>query len=75
MTEIFEFIEQLKNIKKLVLASPERFTNIHVIKYIDILINLQQEKIDRYEKDMLEEYNAKMYASGTRSIKSKHQKK
>ena len=60
MIDILEFIEQLKNIKELILASPERHINIHTIKYIDILINLHQKEIDRFERDMEVEYKKVM---------------
>jgi hypothetical protein len=60
MIEELEFIEQLENIKKLILASPEKHTNIHVKKYIDILINLHQNKFDRFERDMDIEYKKEM---------------
>jgi|TARA_B100001996_G_scaffold373012_1_gene350033 hypothetical protein len=76
MTEVIQFIEYLENIKKMILASHKEWrANIHVLKYIDILIELQNDKIRQFEKDMWEEYNAKVYASGTRPVKSKHQKK
>ncbi len=57
MIDILEFIEQLKDIRGLVKASSEECTNKYVLKYIDTLIDLHQKKIDRFEKDMREEYN------------------
>ena len=56
MIEEIEFIEQLKNIKNLILASPEKYTNIHVIKYIDILIDIHEKRFDTFQNDMEKEY-------------------
>tara|TARA_B100000780_G_C20853675_1_gene339309 strand:- start:305 stop:529 length:225 start_codon:yes stop_codon:yes gene_type:complete len=50
MIENLEFIEQLKNIKELVLTSPYARSERHVLKYIDILINLRQKEFDEFER-------------------------
>ena len=52
MIEELEFIEQLENIKKLILVSPQKYANIHVVKYIDILLDLHHQRVIQYEKDM-----------------------
>ena len=57
MIDILEFIEQLKDIRGLILTSSEECTNKYVLKYIDTIIDLHQKKIDKFEKDMREEYN------------------
>ena len=56
MIEELEFIEQLENIKKLILASPEKYTNIHVIKYVDILIDIHEKRFSEFQRDMEREY-------------------
>ena len=38
MIEELEFIEQLQNVKKLVAVSSKNHPNMHVLKYLDILI-------------------------------------
>jgi len=57
MIDILEFIEQLKDIKGLILVSSEKCTNTDVLKYIDTLIDSHQKKIDRFERDMEVEYH------------------
>ena len=59
MIEELEFIEQLENIKNLILASPEKYTNIHVIKYIDILIDIHEKRFNTFQNDMEKEYKRK----------------
>jgi hypothetical protein len=59
MIEELEFIEQLENIKNLILASPEKYTNIHVIKYVDILIDIHEKRFDAFQNDMEKEYKRK----------------
>ena len=80
MIEELEFIEQLQNIKNLILvnsnirrkkASPERHANIHVVKYIDILIDIHNERVSQFERDMEEEH-AQVYAFSSRHDKSEH---
>jgi|TARA_B100000745_G_C20122927_1_gene384517 hypothetical protein len=56
MIEELEFIEQLENIKKLILTSPEKYTNIHVIKYVDILIDIHEKRFNEFQRDMEREY-------------------
>ena len=73
MIEELEFIEQLENIKKLILVSPQKYANIHVVKYIDILLDLHHQRVRQYEKDMEQQY-AQMYAPSARSHKSEHEK-
>ena len=43
MIEELEFIEQLQNVKKLVTVSSKNHPNEHVLKYLDILINIHEE--------------------------------
>jgi len=70
MIDNLKYIEELKNIKELTLTSP--YVNKHVVKYIDILINIYDKKVKQYEQDMWEESNAKKYACSERVDKSKH---
>mgnify|MGYP003113104460 FL=1 len=72
MIDKLKYIEELKNIKELTLASP--YVNKHVVKYIDILINIHDKEVKQYEQDMWEESNAKKYACSERIDKFKHQK-
>ena len=71
MIEELEFIEQLQNIKRLISVSPQKYTNIHVLKYIDILIDLHQKRVEQFEQHMEKEY-AEMQAHRARSDKSEH---
>ena len=71
MIEELEFIELLQNIKNLIKASPERYANIHVVKYIDILIDIHNERVLQFERDMEEEH-AQVYAFSSRHDKSEH---
>ena len=54
MIDKLKYIEELKNIKELTLASP--YVNKHVVKYIDILIAIYDKEVKQYEDDMWEEY-------------------
>ena len=67
-----KFIEELNNVKELTLASP--YVNKHVVKYIDILINIHDKEVKQYEQDMWEESNAKKYACSERTDKSQYKK-
>ena len=51
-----KFIEELNNVKELILASTSYPFNKHVIKYIDILIAIYDKEVKQYEDDMWEEY-------------------
>ena len=51
-----KFIEELNNVKELILASTSYPFNKHVIKYIDILIAIYEGEVKQYEDDMWEEY-------------------
>ena len=72
MIEELEFIEQLQNIKRLISVSPQKYTNIHVLKYIDIFIDLHEKRVEQFEQHMEKEY-AKMHAHSTRPNKSEHE--
>ena len=54
MIDKLKYIEELKNIKELTLASP--YVNKHVVKYIDILIAIYEGEVKQYENDMWEEH-------------------
>tara|TARA_Y100001970_G_scaffold246195_1_gene313894 strand:- start:2417 stop:2611 length:195 start_codon:yes stop_codon:yes gene_type:complete len=56
MVEEIEFIEQLQNIKKLISVSPEKYANIHVMKYIDILIDVHTKRVEEFEQHMYEQH-------------------
>ena len=56
MIEELEFIEQLQNVKKLVVVSSKNHPNEHVLKYLDILINIHEEKFNQFQRDMEQEY-------------------
>ena len=71
MIEELEFIELLQNIKRLISVSPQKYTNIHVLKYIDILIDLHQKRVEQFEQHMEKEY-AEMHAHSARSDKAEH---
>ena len=69
-----KFIEELNNIKELILAATSYPFNKHVIKYIDILIAIYEGEVKQYENDMWEESNAKKYACSERTDKSQYKK-
>ena len=54
-----KFIEELNNVKELILASTSYPFNKHVIKYIDILIAIYEGEVKQYEDDMWEEHISK----------------
>ena len=54
-----KFIEELNNVKELILASTSYPFNKHVIKYIDILIAIYEGEVKQYEDDMREEHMSK----------------
>lgn len=54
-----KFIEELNNVKELILASTSYPFNKHVIKYIDILIAIYEGEVKQYEDDMWEEHMSK----------------
>ena len=54
-----KFIEELNNVKELILASTSYPFNKHVIKYIDILIAIYEREVKQYEDDMWEEHMSK----------------
>ena len=54
-----KFIEELNNVKELILASTSYPFNKHVIKYIDILIAIYEGEVKQYENDMWEEHMSK----------------
>ena len=51
-----KFIEELNNIKELILAATSYPFNKHIIKYVDILIAIYDKEVKQYEDDMWEEY-------------------
>lgn len=56
MIEELEFIEQLQNIKKLVAVSSKNHPNQHVLRYLDILIDIHEKKFNQFQRDMEQEY-------------------
>ena len=54
-----KFIEELNNVKELILASTSYPFNKHVIKYVDILIAIYEGEVKQYENDMWEEHMSK----------------
>jgi len=56
MIEELEFIEQLQNVKKLVAVSSKNHPNQHVLRYLDILIDIHKKRVNQYERDMEQEY-------------------
>jgi len=56
MIEELEFIEQLQNVKKLVAVSSKNHPNQHVLRYLDILIDIHKKRVNQYERDMELEY-------------------
>ena len=54
MIEELEFIEQLQNVKKLVVVSSKNHPNEHVLKYLDILIDIHTKRTQEFEKRMWE---------------------
>ena len=56
MIEELEFIEQLQNVKKLVAVSSKNHPNMHVLKYLDILIDIHEKKFGEYQQNMEREF-------------------
>ena len=56
MIEELEFIEQLQNVKKLVTVSSKNHPNEHVLRYLDILIDIHEKKFSEYQRDMEQEF-------------------
>ena len=56
MIEELEFIEQLQNVKKLVTVSSKNHPNQHVLRYLDILIDIHEKKFSEYQRDMEREF-------------------
>jgi hypothetical protein len=56
MIEELEFIEQLQNVKKLVAVSSKNHPNQHVLRYLDILIDIHKKRVNQFERDMEQEY-------------------
>mgnify|MGYP001224478759 FL=1 len=56
MIEELEFIEQLQNVRKLVVVSSKNHPNEHVLKYLDILIDIHTKRTQEFEKRMWEEH-------------------
>jgi len=56
MIEELEFIEQLKNVKKLVAVSSKNHPNQHVLRYLDILIDIHEKRFNEYQRDMEREF-------------------
>ena len=56
MIEELEFIEQLQNVKKLVAVSSKNHPNMHVFKYLDILIDIHEKKFGEYQQNMEREF-------------------
>ena len=56
MIEELEFIEQLQNVKKLVAVSSKNHPNQHVLRYLDILIDIHEKRISEYQRDIEREF-------------------
>ena len=56
MIEELEFIEQLQNVRKLVAVSSKNHPNMHVLKYLDILIDIHEKRFNEFQRDMEREY-------------------
>ena len=56
MIEELEFIEQLQNVKKLVSVSSKNHPNQHVLRYLDILIDIHEKKFNQFQRDMEKEF-------------------
>ena len=56
MIEELEFIEQLQNVKKLVTVSSKNHPNEHVLRYLDILIDIHEEKFYQFQRDIEREF-------------------
>ena len=56
MIEELEFIEQLQNVKKLVVVSSKNHPNQHVLRYLDILIDIHEKKFNQFQRDMEKEF-------------------
>jgi len=56
MIEELEFIEQLQNVRKLVAVSSKNHPNQHVLRYLDILIDIHKKRVNQFERDMEQEY-------------------
>ena len=56
MIEELEFIEQLQNVKKLVAVSSKNHPNHHVLRYLDILIDIHEKRFNEYQRDMEREF-------------------
>jgi len=56
MIEELEFIEQLQNVKKLVAVSSKNHPNQHVLRYLDILIDIHEKRFSEYQRDIEREF-------------------
>ena len=56
MIEKLEFIEQLQNVKKLVSVSSKNHPNQHVLRYLDILIDIHEKKFMEFQEGMEREF-------------------
>ena len=56
MIEELEFIEQLQNVKKLVAVSSKNHPNQHVLRYLDILIDIHEKRFSEYQRDVEREF-------------------
>ena len=56
MIEELEFIEQLQNVKKLVAVSSKNHPNQHVLRYLDILIDIHEKKFNQFQRDVEKEF-------------------
>ena len=56
MIEELEFIEQLQNVKKLVSVSSKNHPNQHVLRYLDILIDIHEKKFMEFQEGMEREF-------------------
>tara|TARA_B100000482_G_scaffold87903_1_gene63199 strand:- start:418 stop:609 length:192 start_codon:yes stop_codon:yes gene_type:complete len=56
MIEELEFIEQLQNVKKLVSVSSKNHPNQHVLRYLDILIDIHEKRFMEFQEGMEREF-------------------
>ena len=56
MIEELEFIEQLQNVKKLVAVSSKIHPNQHVLRYLDILIDIHEKRFMEFQEGMEREF-------------------
>ena len=56
MIEELEFIEQLQNVKKLVTVSSKNHPNEHVLRYLDIVIDIHEKRFMEFQEGKEREF-------------------